>query len=268
MADDNDTSVKPDGEHKPAAVTERYTPEASEPGLRREAGDRRHSWRRIRPARRRAFAPPPLRRRPDYVPRPPVRRDQRPPALPPGEKIDDFEIVRLLGRGAFGHVYLARQLSLDRLKSRSRCRPTAAAKAARWPGSSTPTSSRSIPRRSTRRPTSGCSACNLVPGVGLEKIISSLGMQLEVERSLADTLAASRVGPRDLARQRRAGGHRRQRLAPHRARSRRAPRPRGPGRDGRRRDDRLDGRPARPKRSISPTSAACCTATSSRPTSW
>ena len=42
-------------------------------------------------------------------------RDQAPMALLPGAKVDDFEIVRLLGRGAFGHVYLARQLSLDRL---------------------------------------------------------------------------------------------------------------------------------------------------------
>ena len=48
------------------------------------------------------------------VPRPPVHRDLRPPALLPGQQIDDFEVVRMLGRGAFGHVYLARQLSLDR----------------------------------------------------------------------------------------------------------------------------------------------------------
>ncbi len=41
--------------------------------------------------------------------------DQTPMALLPGAKVDDFEIVRLLGRGAFGHVYLARQVSLDRL---------------------------------------------------------------------------------------------------------------------------------------------------------
>ena len=34
--------------------------------------------------------------------------------LKPGSRIDDFEIVSLLGRGAFGAVYLARQLSLDR----------------------------------------------------------------------------------------------------------------------------------------------------------
>jgi serine/threonine protein kinase len=41
-------------------------------------------------------------------------RDKAPMALLPGAKVDDFEVVRLLGRGAFGHVYLARQLSLDR----------------------------------------------------------------------------------------------------------------------------------------------------------
>jgi serine/threonine protein kinase len=41
--------------------------------------------------------------------------DKAPMALLPGAKVDDFEVVRLLGRGAFGHVYLARQLSLDRL---------------------------------------------------------------------------------------------------------------------------------------------------------
>lgn len=41
-------------------------------------------------------------------------RQKTPSALMPGTKVDDFEIIRLLGRGAFGHVYLARQLSLDR----------------------------------------------------------------------------------------------------------------------------------------------------------
>src|SRR5208282_440970 len=32
----------------------------------------------------------------------------------PGARIDDFEIIGLLGRGAFGAVYLARQISLER----------------------------------------------------------------------------------------------------------------------------------------------------------
>jgi serine/threonine protein kinase len=49
----------------------------------------------------------------DAVP-PDSRESQRPAALLPGAKVDDFEIIRLLGRGAFGHVYLARQVSLDR----------------------------------------------------------------------------------------------------------------------------------------------------------
>jgi eukaryotic-like serine/threonine-protein kinase len=45
----------------------------------------------------------------------PPQPGQRPTALLPGAQIDDFQVVRLLGRGAFGHVYLARQVSLDRL---------------------------------------------------------------------------------------------------------------------------------------------------------
>jgi eukaryotic-like serine/threonine-protein kinase len=48
-------------------------------------------------------------------PEPRVEREMAPLALLPGARVDDFEIVRLLGRGAFGHVYLARQQSLDRL---------------------------------------------------------------------------------------------------------------------------------------------------------
>jgi serine/threonine protein kinase len=42
------------------------------------------------------------------------RDPERPMALLPGAKVDDFEIISLLGQGAFGHVYLARQISLDR----------------------------------------------------------------------------------------------------------------------------------------------------------
>ena len=35
--------------------------------------------------------------------------------LPEGARIDDFEIIRVLGKGAFGRVYLVRQMSLGRL---------------------------------------------------------------------------------------------------------------------------------------------------------
>jgi serine/threonine protein kinase len=38
-----------------------------------------------------------------------------PPIFAPGRRIHDFEIQRLLGSGAFAHVYLARQVSLERL---------------------------------------------------------------------------------------------------------------------------------------------------------
>ena len=94
---------------EPAAETELYTPEAPSRRDRRQA--RRGLDRRGTQFSRSAAPTPP----PGFVPRPPVRRDQRPQALPPGAKIDDFEIVRMLGRGAFGHVYLARQVSLDRV---------------------------------------------------------------------------------------------------------------------------------------------------------
>ncbi len=62
--------------------------------------------------------PPPLIPAAPPKPAPAANRagsEAAPMALLPGAKVDDFEIVRLLGRGAFGHVYLARQMSLDRL---------------------------------------------------------------------------------------------------------------------------------------------------------
>src|SRR5580704_4877969 len=34
--------------------------------------------------------------------------------LKPGQCVHDFELLRLLGEGSFGQVFLARQLSLDR----------------------------------------------------------------------------------------------------------------------------------------------------------
>src|SRR4051794_14248513 len=61
------------------------------------------------PANAPSQPPPTIELRRDEKKRP---RDQTPMAMLPGAKVDDFEIVRLLGRGAFGHVYLARQLSL------------------------------------------------------------------------------------------------------------------------------------------------------------
>lgn len=52
-------------------------------------------------------APLPVRPKPS-VP------DDRPLTLLPGARVDDYEIVHMIGRGAFGIVYLARQISLDR----------------------------------------------------------------------------------------------------------------------------------------------------------
>ena len=51
--------------------------------------------------------------------RAPAERKESPPGprefhLQPGDEIGDFEVVEVLGRGAFGVVYLARQKSLDR----------------------------------------------------------------------------------------------------------------------------------------------------------
>ncbi|TWT35303.1 Serine/threonine-protein kinase PknF [Posidoniimonas corsicana] len=49
--------------------------------------------------------------------RPPVGKptgERRVSVLEPGEQLDDFVVERVLGKGAFGVVYLARQVSLDR----------------------------------------------------------------------------------------------------------------------------------------------------------
>jgi len=42
-------------------------------------------------------------------------QEQGPPRLTPGERIDDFDLLTVLGQGAFGQVFLARQLSMQRL---------------------------------------------------------------------------------------------------------------------------------------------------------
>ena len=54
---------------------------------------------------------------PPVAPAPVKKRDKvgPPPLFEPGQRVDDFEIQRLLGSGAFARVYLARQISLDRL---------------------------------------------------------------------------------------------------------------------------------------------------------
>lgn len=48
-------------------------------------------------------------------PRRPTSAIGKPPAFAPGHTVDDFQIVRTLGQGAFASVYLARQLSIQRL---------------------------------------------------------------------------------------------------------------------------------------------------------
>ncbi len=55
----------------------------------------------------------------EFLGRPLARRtvgaNGKPPTFQPGHTIEDFQIVRTLGQGAFASVYLARQLSIQRL---------------------------------------------------------------------------------------------------------------------------------------------------------
>jgi serine/threonine protein kinase len=44
-----------------------------------------------------------------------TKKLRRPDELSVGSKIDDFEIIRTLGKGVFAHVYLSKQLSMSRL---------------------------------------------------------------------------------------------------------------------------------------------------------
>ena len=110
---------------------------------------------------------------PVRVARPPVRRETRPAALLPGATIDDFEIVKMLGKGAFGNVYLARQISLDR---------EVALKVSANQGSEGRTMARlehahivQVFSEKVDEATDQRLLCmQLVPGVGLEKIIGAL----------------------------------------------------------------------------------------------
>jgi serine/threonine protein kinase len=118
------------------------------------------------------------------TPQPPTPLPKKPIAkatpLNPGERIDDFEIVRVLGRGAFGCVYLARQLSLDR---------SVALKVSANRGSEGRTMARlehrhivqvfseSVDKKSNQR----LLCMQLVPGAGLDSVIRKLHPKTESE---------------------------------------------------------------------------------------
>jgi serine/threonine protein kinase len=111
--------------------------------------------------------------RPATPPRPAPPKDARPEPFLPGARVDDFEVVKLLGRGAFGNVYLARQLSLDRL---------VALKISANRGSEGRTMARLEHRHIVQvfsetvdRPSNQRLLCmQLVPGIGFEKLIPKL----------------------------------------------------------------------------------------------
>ena len=82
-----------------------------------------------------------------------------------GQTIAGFHLVEELGRGAFARVFLRRGAAARRPAGGAEGR-AARARASRrpWPGSSTPTSSRSTPTGPTRRRGCTCSACPISAG--------------------------------------------------------------------------------------------------------
>ena len=193
-------------------------------------------------------------------------RDKAPMALLPGAKVDDFEIVRLLGRGAFGHVYLARQMSLDR---------QVALKISANRGSEGRTMARlehqhivqvfseKVDPEFNQR----LLCMQLVPGVGLDKLIGMLHTQAGTAgpQAAAGSLPAASPTPLGPAPNCSASS-----TAPARC-PRRSIRP--PCTIAKRSARWMPSKPRPgsaagwPKRSTSPIDTACCTATSSRPTS-
>ena len=180
----DDRSFEPGTEQPPAAETQAYVPANAD-----RVSD-------VKPAdsvtaRAPSFRPPAAGG--VRVPMPPERRDLRPPAMLPGTEIDDFQVIRMLGRGAFGHVYLARQLSLDR---------EVALKVSANQGSEGRTMARlehahivQVFSETVDVATNQRLLCmQLVPGVGLERIIASLG-ESAASREQRDLPASSPLLP-------------------------------------------------------------------------
>jgi serine/threonine protein kinase len=139
--------------------------------------------------------PPRIAAQPAPIIVPPMADIARPPALSPGDRIDDFVVVQTLGQGAFGHVYLVRQLSLDRL---------VALKVSANRGSEGRTMARLEHRHivqvfseSVHRETNQRLLCmQLVSGIGLEKLIAALHPRVGKAKD-GETTAANWTG-RDL----------------------------------------------------------------------
>ena len=188
---------------------------------------------------------------------PPTASNDRPAALLPGAHIDDFQVVQTLGRGAFGHVYLVRQLSLDRL---------VALKVSANRGSEGRTMARLEHRHIVQvfsetvdRETNQRLLCmQLVSGIGLEKLITALHPPSDAKTRTRPP----RIGP--------AATCSRLSIATHPYPACSTPRP---SKIAKRWKRWTPSKPspgsaaAWPKHSISPTTAACCIATSNPPTS-